>query len=240
MITLNKTQWRKIESAALAAYPREMCGILTDKTFYAGDNVHETPESAFTLDPVFVRLYSGKIRAIVHSHCRDPKTPEVFDLRTPSHADMQGAKASGVPWLIVGTEGETVTPPLQIPRVPSREYLGRPFIWFINDCYTLVQDYYRFELDIELPDHKADRDFKTMRHFDGLFDGHIENYGFKSVQTLDGIKNGDLLLIDNAGHKRNHLGVYHNGYIIHQDMLSISQPLENFIGGIHAVLKYAG
>jgi proteasome lid subunit RPN8/RPN11 len=233
-------QLEKIKAAALSVYPHEMCGLLTAHDFIPCDNLHETPKKAFIIDPLVIRKHAGLITGIVHSHTRKASRPEVFDLRTPSYRDMVGAQKSGVPWFIVGTEGETVTPPVRIPRVPSNVYLERQFIWFINDCYTLVQDYYRFELGIVLQGHKADFDFRSHDKLDGIFDRYLLDYGFKAYQTLDGIKNGDVLLLSNGGHQRNHLGIYHDGQVLHQDLLSILQPLEYFIGGIHAVLKYEG
>jgi len=150
---LSFTQVEKIRVHTLRCYPEEMCGVLVDNDFFPIPNVAENKLMSFALDSEHLAVIASrcKIAGIVHSHCRNIKHPEVFDTRTPSIADLAGQKQSKVPWLIVATEGETVTPPLTIPRTPSNYYIGRPFIWFINDCYTLVQDYYLFELGIALP-----------------------------------------------------------------------------------------
>lgn len=252
MIVLNKTQLLKIKEHSLSCYPEEMCGGLTIDDFIPFTNKALSKEEAdsknisnnrlnsFSIASIELVPYLNKLTAIVHSHCRDKRKPEILDTRTPSLADILGQKESGLPWLIVSTEGEVVTPAIQLPREPSNNYIGRPFIWFINDCYTLVQDYYKFELGINLPDHKANTDYKSLRIFDNIFDNYIAEYKFEASDDLKNMKNGDLILLDNGGKKRNHLGIYHNGKIIHQDLLSVEVPFETFIGRINKVLRYVG
>lgn len=238
MIELSPLQIDKIREHTLACYPEEMCGGLTIDDFIPFTNNSEDKLKSFTINSIDLVSYVDKLIAIVHSHCRDIKKQELFDTRTPSIADIKGQKLNNIPWLIVACEGITVTPPLQLPREPSNSYLDRPFIWFINDCYSLVQDYYRFELNIILPDHKAQVDYKDILLYNNLFDEFITEYGFISTTNIDYIKNGDLLLLDNGGQKRNHLGIFHNGKVIHQDMVSVEVPFETFIGRINQVLKY--
>ena len=239
-MVLTEEQFKEIKDYTLSCYPNEMCGIITENIFVPIDNVHENPEDNFTLNPVQIAPFFGKIDAIIHSHTRAIDKTEILDLRTPSYADVLGQKKTNIPWLIVGTEGVTVTPPLTIPRIKNNNYIERPFIWFMNDCYSLVQDYYWFELGIDLPDHKADKDFTTIRRRDGLFDNYIQEYGFEEYNplTVEFLK-GDIFLLDNGGAIRNHLGIYTgDGYVLHQDMLSRREPVENFAYKIHKVLRY--
>jgi cell wall-associated NlpC family hydrolase len=147
-------------------------------------------------------------------------------------------KASGIPWGIVGCEGLTVSYPIWLPRQPKQKYLNRRFIWFIDDCYSLVQDYYLFELNIELPNHKATEDFEQLRNFNNLFDEHILEYGFCQLPIDTKLEKGDLLLLDNAGGKRNHLGIYTGTGILHQSLISKEESLEHFINKFHRVLRH--
>ena len=240
MIKLTAQQIADIKAHALDCYPEEMCGILVEDTFVPLANTHEEPEEHFKVDELTLFPYLGQIQAIIHSHTYIPEKPATLDIRTPSATDVKGQKLSGVPWLIVGTEGQTVTPALELPRTPSNNYIERPFIWFINDCYTLIQDYYQFEFGITLPDHLNTINFKDIRKLDKLFEGHIENYGFRETMDITDMQNGDLLLLDNALAAQSHLGIYHNGEVLHQDVLSVSVPFTSFIGRIHKVLKYVG
>jgi proteasome lid subunit RPN8/RPN11 len=238
MITLNQVQKAKIHKYSLLCYPNEMCGLLTEDDFISIPNLSEEPRSNFKLDTKAMLPYLGGVKAIVHSHCKNPKLPSVLDERTPSIADMEGQKTSAVPWLIVSCDGSVVSSPLQIPREPNNNYIGREFIWYVSDCYTLVQDYYKFELNILLPDHKAREDYRLLRNSHNLFDAFIEEYGFVTKHNWADAVNGDLVLLNHKGSVRNHLGIYHNGKIIHQDMLSVEIPFEQVLPYICEFLTY--
>lgn len=232
-------QKKEIEEYILSQYPKEACGLLTKEEFIPMENVSTFPEKSFKMLPEkYAHLLKDTI-AIIHSHCKNPREQEFWDIRTPSCEDIEGQKLSAIPWLIFGTEGFTVTDPIQLPRIKTKEYLRRPFIWFIYDCYTLVQDFYKFNLEISLPDHKAKEGYERVRKGDNLFDDFIQEYGFKSI-PLEEIKEGDLILLDNKGQKRNHLGIYTSGQVLHQDTLSTIVPFETFLGRINEVLHYEG
>lgn len=230
----------KIHDEILLRYPEEACGVITEDDFIPMENTHETPLVAFRLESSTLLPYLGKIKGIAHSHCRDVRKPEVFDTRTPSLEDIENQKLAGVPYYIFATEGQTVSTPLILPRVKNNILLGRPFIWFINDCYTLVQDYYLFNLGISLPDHKADRDYKELKDFNNIFDSYVSEYDFIESSNLKDLKNGDLFLLDNAGGINNHLGIYHEGKILHQGMTSVEVPFEYFRGRLKKRFIYVG
>jgi proteasome lid subunit RPN8/RPN11 len=236
-IILTELQKAKIEKHTLECYPNEMCGILTIDDFIPLENIHSNPLNSFKIKNKDFIKYLTVVTAIIHSHTRELNKPELLDLRTPSYKDMQQQKLTNLPWLIVSCESITVTEPLQFPRIPNNEYVGRRFQWFIYDCYTLIQDWYRFELNIILDDHTITEDYQDLRHLNDLFEPYIESYGFKEVPFRD-LKDHDLILLDNSGFKSNHLGVYYKGNVIHQDMLSVSVPLETFIGRVNKVLRY--
>jgi|694.fasta_scaffold12495_7 proteasome lid subunit RPN8/RPN11 len=228
-----------IKEYILSKYPEEACGIIVEGVFIPLENVHEEPEKHFTIKAEDLIPYAGKISYIIHSHCRNPKKPEVIDLRTPSFSDISGQKDSGVPWLIFGTEGYTVKEPLELPRVHNNDYIFRPFIWYINDCYSLVQDYYEFEFGIILPDHKADKDFADIRRINNIFGPFISEYGFIEFSPINHeFQKGDLVLLDQHGYEQNHLGIFEDGFILHQDMMSKKERIEHFIGRIHKVLRH--
>ena len=237
LIKLNEQQKQLIEEHTLKCYPNEMCGFLTTDSFIPLVNKAKDTEKSFSISALDTARYFSDIIAIVHSHTRELKRQEIFDLRTPSYADFINQKKLPFPWLIVGCEGITVTDPLQFPRVPSQEYIGRRFQWFVNDCYSLVQDFYRFELGIILQDAVITADYEDIRDISGIFLPYIQEYGFIEVK-LEEIQEGDLILLDNSGKVDNHLGIYTNGKILHQDMISCIVPFETFLGRIKKVLRY--
>lgn len=236
-IKLNSRQKRAIEKHTLKCYPEEMCGFLTANNFIPIPNTAEDREKSFKIDAVEFAKHHDEIIAIVHSHTRPLKQTELFDLRAPSFQDYINQKLTNRPWLIVGCESLTVTDPIQFPRIPSKEYLNRRFQWFLTDCYNLVQDYYLFELGIELPEAIIEHDYLDIRHKSYLFDNYFLDYKFIEV-TLDKIQENDVLVIDHGGYKANHLGIYTQGKVLHQGMVSAIVPFETFLGRINKVLRY--
>jgi proteasome lid subunit RPN8/RPN11 len=237
-IVLNGLQRSAIQEHTLACYPNEMCGIVTWDKFYPLENTSPTPTKHFKFNPIEYSKYVGEATAIIHSHCRKQETREFFDLRTPSLADLKGQMRSNKPWLIVGCDSEVVTPPIQFPRIPSNNYTNRTFMWYINDCYTLVQDYYQFELGIILPTHAFEFDWSDINNLNHVFDKHIANYRFIDLDSIFSLRNGDLLLLNRQGLEANHLGIYHNGEVLHQDHLSRFTPFTNYVGNINRILRY--
>ena len=238
MILLTAEQKAKIKTHTLACYPEEACGIITGNDFIPLKNNSATPTESFKIVSEDIVKYIGTIKAIVHSHCYTKDRPSIFDIRTPSLRDMEEQKISDIPWLIVGTEGINVLDPLEIPRIPSKNLLGRPFIWFINDCYTLVQDYYKYYLNIELPPAKITSDYRDLRHYNKTFEPYIAEYGFSEIKGIDDMRNGDIILLDNGIASQNHLGVYHEGNIFSQEAVSQSNPFYKYIGRVQKRLRY--
>jgi len=221
-------------------YPNESVGlILQNGDIVPLSNISETPDKSFKIESLELAQYLGHIESIWHSHCVDPKKPSIYDARTPSLKDMEQQVLSGVPWLIFASDGYNVTEPVQIPRVPSNEYLDREFIWFINDCYTLVQDYYHFELGIDLKQYVL-HDYRNVRKSHAVFNDHINEYGFVELHDLNDLQNGDLFIVDNSGFTENHLVIYHDGKLLHQGLLSCVEPFEAYAGKFKKRLRYAG
>jgi len=235
MIELNEIQINKIKQTALSAFPAEMCGVLTVDDFIQINNINSSPEKSFTFQPSEYAAIIDVAVAIVHSHTKKPDVNLSVDARTPSVKDIKCQKLSGLPWLIVATEGETVTPAVQLPRSPSAIYEGRDFIWYINDCFTIVQDYYRFQLEIVLPDNQFDA-FNDST--DEVIKEYADKQGFYDITTIDDIQKGDVVVLDSLGQKQNHLGIYHDEMILHQMQTSRFDPFDNFKGRINRILRY--
>lgn len=236
---LNSTQKQKIIDYTLEAYPNEMCGVCTQDDFIQLKNASENPLTSFSFDPVEYAAVVSQVTAIVHSHTKDIYKLDIFDLRTPSPKDWHSQRTSGKPWLIVGTEGQNVSEPIQLPRTPSAEYLGRPFIWYVNDCYTLVQDYYRFEFGIILPPHPHKFDWTAGGLFEDMVDDYVAEIGLERVPVDRERVNGDIVVLSRMGMSNNHLGIFHDGKILHQDEVSVEVPAYAFANRISQVLRYA-
>jgi proteasome lid subunit RPN8/RPN11 len=84
----------------------------------------------------------GEILACYHSH--------IYGNPNPSDGDKTVSERTGVPFVIVNWPTKTWA--FYSPCGWRAELVGRPYFYGILDCYTLIQDYYREKLQIELPE----------------------------------------------------------------------------------------
>jgi len=187
---------------AKAEAPHEACGLLVvvkgRERYWPCKNL-QTEADQFLLDPEDYANAedTGEILAVVHSHPNC--SPQ------PSEADKISAEKSGLIWHIVQPhEGTWATyqpcgyqPPL----------VGRPWVWDVSDCWTLVRDWYQREWALELRDWDRPA---TPDEFnaDPLFERCYEETGFKEVDRADGFKVGDALLMALGTPGLSHCAVY--------------------------------
>jgi cell wall-associated NlpC family hydrolase len=234
-----------IKAYTLAEFPKELCGvILQTGEFVKLENCSETPEKEFRCNPTEFAKNIGQTVAVIHSHCQNANVRQTFDLRTPSIADLRSQHYSGVPWGIVGTEGSTFLPPVWLPRTPSPDFLGRRFIPYITDCYTLAWDYHYFIFGRELPAYSET--WLGPEPFDWCNDGgqnhfkaFLDHPKFRQIKRIEDLQNGDLLITNFRGRECSHIAIYDNGECLHQDLLSTRSPLSDFVWNIQRILRYA-
>ena len=242
-----------INKHALAEYPKECCGIIADEIYFPAQNVSANPEQRFEIPAalqVALRNCGRTQQAIVHSHPNGP--------RFPTELDMKGQMLSGLPGVLVATDGETVTLPevwgdgLDIPPL-----IGRMFMHGIRDCYSLVRDVYRLGKDgmtaqnldwpldpILLPDFARNDswwgDNKTAGQT--LYDDNFAACGFRRI-TLQDARAGDAFLMKIRAQTPNHSGVLmSDGTILHHLPMRLSGrvPAGTWAHGADAWLRYEG
>jgi proteasome lid subunit RPN8/RPN11 len=196
---------------AQAEAPRECCGLLVRgasllhylpaRNLAAGDAARDS----FTLDPqAWVQAEElGEPVAVVHSH------PGYS--ANPSMADRTMCERSALPWLIVGLPSGTVVELL--PSQWQAPLRGREFHFGVLDCYTLVQDHYRVELGITLPDFPRTEGF--WERGEHLYRDGLEAAGFVVVQGEPQPHDGLLMRVMSTD-VDNHAAVYlGDGYMLH-------------------------
>lgn len=154
----------------------------------------------------------GEIVAVVHSH------PD--EAARASEADKVACEASGLPWYIVSVLPEDGIPVAgEVAQIEPCGYeaplVGRHFTHGVLDCIQLVNDYYRRELGITLPDFE--------RHDGWWDDGHSDLYteGFPKagfVPAEGPIRKHDVILMQIRSKNRvpNHAAVYlGDGWMLH-------------------------
>lgn len=133
--------------------PEEACGlIITNKSkkleLIQAKNINEYPANSFTVDPedyveALNKSLEGEIAYVIHSH--------IGQSSNPSDADIQACNSNNIPWIIVSTYVPLFPDPyLLLPDAIELPLINREFNYQTNNCYTLIQDYFKRELNIVL------------------------------------------------------------------------------------------
>jgi len=185
--------------------PRECCGLLAvyngRQRYYPCNNL-ATNTNTFVMDVVDFAAVEDEatVLAIVHSH--------TVGNCQPSMADLQSCEQSGLPWIIVNPNTEQF---YQFePSGYKAPIIGRPYVYKLFDCYTLIRDWYKENLGIDL---KVDYEVPTLDEwishpeYDSLIPPMAIKHGFTEVSLADA-KRGDLLLFSCTTQSTDHLGIY--------------------------------
>lgn len=213
----------EIRAHARASYPRECCGLVIlrhGKPRYIKCRNSATGNEHFIIDPVDYAIAEdlGEIIRIVHSH--------PGETGAPSDADIMNCDMGGIPWLIYGDLDDQFHE--RIPRNYIPPLTGRVFQHGTTDCYGLVRDYYRKNLDIVLPNYL--REDMWWANGGNLYLENFANAGFIEV-VHEPIEEHDVLLMKVMSPVPNHAAVYTGeGEIIHHlyDRLSTKDTLSLF------------
>ena len=173
--------------------PEEMCGAIVrneDGTlqFIKIANVHAQPKDYFSMDMSQLAAIeddtSKVIVAYAHSHPDDTSTPSAFD--------RAQCNLHGKPYVIVGTKDDSLTV-IEPHTVPL---LGRQYVHAMQDCYSLVQDYYLRELGITLPDFERAPLWWTDKNSESLYEKGFTEAGFVAVPktTIQALNRHDVLI----------------------------------------------
>lgn len=202
---LTKPLKQAILAHAQGEYPKECCGLIVDGTYHPCTNVAPTPHEHFAIDSdEFIALEGlGEVQAIVHSH------PDGEPI--PSEADKVQMGLHGVDWVICAL-GVSITGQAyhDIRRHKPTSYLspllGREYIHGLQDCYSLIKDYYDRELDITLPDFPRTDGWWEDPNHEALYENNFTTAGF--VQVHDVQKHDVILCRVGRTHHVNHALIY--------------------------------
>lgn len=179
---------------------REACGLVIIETgkevFVPCRNISELDDT-FVIDPKDYLLAErrGEIVRIFHSHCHSSPRP--------SEPDKVSCESSGLPWSIISVpNGDWFD---FEPSGFKAPLVGRSWSHGTLDCYSLIRDYYKEILSIDLPDFE--REFEWWLRGDNLYLENFEKAGFYQV-SAESIREHDVVLMQVMSPVINHGAVF--------------------------------
>lgn len=214
---------------AIAEYPNESCGFIVmvngEEVYLQCENRSLNPTKMFTLagEDYILAEQQGRIVCIVHSH------PDGSS--APSDADRLACEKSMHPWRIIAVhkdlgEVKYITHSDLEPCGYTAPLIGREFVHGILDCYTLLKDYYKVRLGIELPEYQREDDW--WKKGGNLYQDNYMSAGFLPAPTS--IQEHDVVIMQVKSTVPNHAGIYiGNTRILHHLYGQLSR--EEIYGG---------
>lgn len=203
-----------MKTAAMEAYPNEGCGLIVSVgrkvALVVCKNVSPTPNLHFMIDQAeYMRIRNeSPVLAIWHSH--------VTGSNLPSDADRVGCEATSLPWLITAAslyDGHVIATDSSVlePSGYKMDYIERPYVLGVIDCYSLVADYYQREYGIRMNNYPRLSPAGAVNY--SMFVDVAKAEGF--IQQFDQEPQvGDVFLIQMGADIPNHLALYIGGDMI--------------------------
>ena len=206
--------------------PNESCGLLLNikgkERYYPCRNLSMTAFQCFIIDPEdYIKAdNTGDIIGVVHSH---PVTPPV-----PSQSDKVACEQSGLIWHIVNPKTESWG--YLKPTGYKAPILGREWAWGVTDCYTLVRDWYKEKLNINLIDWQRPTTLEDFNK-EPMFEKCAEETGFREIRPDEKLIDGDLLFMSIFSNNLNHVAIFIDGDVLHHlaDRLSCIEPYSEWL-----------
>jgi proteasome lid subunit RPN8/RPN11 len=197
-----------IRAHAERCAPYECCGLIikagNKQDVICARNIAKDPRHAFLLHPddYVAAEEAGDVLALYHSHVEE--SPE------PSMADKVLAERHNLPVIIVSWPSDNWT--IYTPAGFKAELEGRPFVYGVLDCLTIVQDYFRDKHGIEIPAFQYTEDW--WNRGEDLYRDNLPKQGF--VLVHDEPRPSDLILMQCDGKVPNHCAIYvGDGMMLH-------------------------
>lgn len=193
---------KSILNYTVLEYPNEMCGVIVCNdgvdVFLPIPNISNkykiNSRDSFVIDPEAYSALEDRfvIKAVVHSHPDSTSQPSVHDKVRCNQGE--------VPWLIISYPNVDLSI-----TYPSKETSleGREFVHGVQDCYSLVKDYYATQ-GITLSEYNREDEWWQKGK-----DYYLDNYekeGFYEIQEKD-LRVGDLILMQVESPTTNHAAI---------------------------------
>ncbi|MBK3798645.1 hypothetical protein GAY33_05265 [Azospirillum brasilense] len=217
---------------AAAAFPEEACGLIVDGAYLPCANAAGNPVVDFRIPDAVYDAHRDRVQAVVHSHTNGNPAP--------TRADMAGQLATDVPWVLVETDGTSVSEPIVWGAdTPPPALIGRPFVHGVTDCYALIRDHFATAHGLALPEFPRDDAWWTSGE-----DLYVENFGRAGFVEVprETMRDSDVLLMAVRARVPNHAGIVVRGgaLVLHhlQNRLSRREPLGPWLRTVTHILRH--
>ena len=194
----------------------EICGYLIEKSngeliYVRCNNIAEDKKNSFeiSIEDSQCAREIGNVKALVHSHPSKKHGSHMSPWDRISQLNYRDD------WIILNNRGSLKTFP------PLTPFKGRKYEHNINDCATIVRDFFDFNgIKFHIPDHSE----RWWHEGKNLYIDGYENAGFEKISKTSDIQYGDVFLINYASPVPNHALIYvGNNKILHHQMDNISK-----------------
>lgn len=196
----------------------EICGFVVNGLVFSCENISPNPTKNFTISPAdYIKVArQGRIQFVYHSHLSEKDEFSEFD-----KTNLYNHKLDGLLYCKGKDSFKTF-----FYNSYNNKYTGRVFEIGKHDCFSLVRDYYKNELNIHIKDYPRGKDW--YKNNPNIINENFVNCGFEKVET---IKRHDIIVFDilNNGNPC-HFGIYleNDTMLIHpRNKLSTIESLSN-------------
>jgi len=149
---LNKKIYKEIKEHALKDYPNECCGFILEKDSktisYPSKNIAEKKSNNFMINPIdYIKISNmGRIVGLYHSHCQYDYNFSLLDKFTSSNHK--------IPFILYNVKIDKFD--IYDKNDIYSDYIGIKFEYNKNDCFNLIEKFYKKELNIILDSYSRD------------------------------------------------------------------------------------
>lgn len=173
---------KAIQAHAAKVYPSECCGVIVNKQYIPCRNSSDNKDQ-FEIHPEDLAKAEdmGEIQAYVHSH------PNA-SART-SELDLIQIELHQKPWVICAYPD--IEFQVYEPCGYKAPLVGRNYIHGIQDCFSIVRDFYQRELGIYIPDYERQDLWWESKENKSLY---LDGFGEAGFVEVSDMQYGDVLL----------------------------------------------
>ncbi len=215
---LTNQQRTDIRDLAVDRLDEETCGfVLTDGSVVRVANEASDKRNEFVIGAASYAKYDEDIAGVWHSH---------LELAGFSQLDQQVLSADVLPWAVYCLSDDSF---YECDPTTVAPFEGRPFVFGVYDCYSLITDYLR-DKKVELPSWPRGAWGEWNTPAFSPFDDEWKNFG-KPVKAGP-YQAGDMLLLNLGDYPSHtdHVGVFINAnQFLHHPSQGVSR-LQTFGG----------